>query len=206
MNKMLLISNIDFDNSDLESGHEEDVRVSFTLPRKLRRDAKLKIRYCSFYQGMYDTNTNQTANIATVGSVRRYNHRYHPQEIQLSILGNGQDLMNNNIIMEQIGIDSAPKNASSITFHRTMVAEPSVHSLGVITENTTPWRNSMPYSSGHRKVYDLNVANVYDNINEIELVIKIIRDNKRVGDDGGTFSEEEKVRIDSITLHLELIE
>jgi hypothetical protein len=209
---MLIVGNIDIDNTSLESGIENDIRVKFILPRKLRRSSQLFLKYFAFYQGYFEERLLHGIDANVLSTGKQYLWRYIPHEIQMKVFGNGEDLLADNTLVSHVREVSAgvsdTRTINYLPFQRTMLAEAGVNDVAGPQPNNIPYGHPYSVSSGHQSVYDMKIGTVHDNVSEIEVVLKVLRDIKRVfiAEESDQFSFEEKVRIDSISFVLELIE
>ena len=207
---MLLVGNVDVENLTRDSGVLEPIIVSFVLPRDLRRDTQLRLKYFGYYSGRFDGLTS--ANVDTTGDLslllEPLTWRYVPQEIQMRVRGNGADLLSANTsvgFINQVtpGV-SDTGTIDYIPFQRTMQLEAGqsdgVNAIG----NTTAWEVPPVVSNGHNAVYDMVIGTVQKNVTQIDVELKVIRDTTR--DLATYFSFEDKVRIDSISFQLEINE
>ena len=206
---MLLVGNVDVENMTIDSGILHPIVVSFILPRDLRRDTKLKLKYFGYYSGRYDGETSD--NVDSTGDLTTHlqplTWRYVPQEIQMRIRANGADVLSGNTSVGYVAntIDGFADSGTLdyIPFQRTMQLEAGQSDLGGAIGNTTAWSVPPVVSSGHNSVYDMNIGVIEKNVTRIDVELKVIHDTTR---NFVYFSFEDKVRIDSISFQLEIDE
>lgn len=210
---MLLVGKIDFKNNDIEDGYKGSYSIKFELPRRLRRRAKLKLRYFAFLKSHYKDDKILETFDTNTGTGLQYLYRYNPDAIRMRIMGNGEDLLGDNATLEYTRLDDNGavnvKSLNYITFNRSIGTIAAESTLGTNYANDEinigrfAWTNC-----GHNSWYDMNIGEVEEHISEIECLFEIMRDKN--GDYSGlaqtVFSGEDKIRMSSITLKLELIE
>jgi hypothetical protein len=210
---MLLVGNVDVENESQFSGVDKPITVSFVLPRDLRRDSKLKLKYFAYYMGHW---VPATAHLVFDGLLEDsllepFTWRYVPQEIQMRVRGNGADLLSTNtgvgFVNQALPGISDTRSIDYIPFQRTMQLEAGQYDIlgAEIIGDTTAWDVPPVTQNGHNSIYDMNIGVVEKNVTTIDVELTVIKDNKR-DDSFQWFSGEDKVRLDSISFQIEIEE
>jgi len=210
---MFLIGKIDFRNKSFSDGYLGPFDLKFTLPRRLRKRAMLKLRYFGFLK-CYHTEENliEPFDPNDPSSLNNHAWRYSPEGVKMRVKANGEDVMGDNISIEYEKInDIDPRKITTdndLTFNRTIGSiNGEFDTIGVANDNSNFGR-FLWLNVGHNSLYDMNLGYLEENASEIELIFNLVRD-KTADFHGHTphpFSNSDKVRMSSITVKLELIE
>lgn len=206
---MLLVGKLEFKNTTQFDGVERHQSIKFNLPHKLRRRARVKLKYFSFFQGDWRDNVKLDCNIAVDEDIALYTWRRVPDSVNVSFFAHGEDLMNNNVSIENkedYGDNEGTRNVNHIQFPRNEIVQPKEHVSGTGVGNASLGRyRSLSVASSHISNYDLNVFDLEETMSEIEVRFEIVKEiHGQVYPN--IFSYEELIRMDTITIVLELIE
>lgn len=211
---MLLVGKIDFKNNDINDGYDQPISLKFELPRRLRRRAKLKLRYMGFLKSFHQNGAlgPPSYDVSDDNSVKQYFWRYNPDAIKLRIKGNGEDLLGDHSFVKNERFntqgDVISDNSNEIFFDASIGTIAFEKSGGAKANNNNDYIRFAWINKGYNETHDLTLCDLEENISEIECLFDIVRDKDGyyLGRDQFVFSGEEKVWISSITVKFELIE
>ena len=207
---MLLVGKLEFKNNIQYDGIEPIQTIHFQLPHKLRRRARVKLKHFSFFQGDWRDNVKLDCDTDVEESIALYTWRQVPSAVHVSFFAHGEDLMNNNVSIEnEEGFNAnehKTRNINHIRFPRNEICQPKEHaSLTGVSNGVLGSVRSLSIGSSHVSNYDLNVFDLEETVSEIEVRFEIIPESF-----GFVYSDifgyEDLIRMDTITIILELIE
>jgi len=212
---MLLVGNIDFKNNALLDGYDKPVTIKFILPRRLRRRAKVKIKYFGF---LHCVNNNQVSNFIEKvhedfdNTYRTFLARFTPDHVKVSLSSHGEDLMADNVGVEYIRVGTEyvvnEVNESALTFSKTTGAMPQeVSATATLKNNNNKYNRGLWTMCGHNKVYDMTVCDLEESVSEIDVTFKFIRDKTDNSIPQSYLVDEEiLIRMATMSIMLELNE
>jgi len=200
---MLLIGNVNVENLSHDSlGVAAPIKVSFTLPRDIRKRHKLKLKHFGFHSGIPTSNASYAS--------RDYAWTYFSlpwtqlaltkkvKEVQMSFLADGDDVMHDNVSTRFAETDnnlgsSTSKNVNYVSFFTTKKAVV----LSRINDDTQPNEPSVTAFDGYQEFSDITVGMIETNANHLDVYLKVI---------GARFQTDiPNVRMDTISFILELV-
>lgn len=215
---MLLVGKIDVENkTQVSEGVTVPIRLSFTLPRRLRKRAILKVKYFGFHSGTYEEDTNShnlrfySAN-KTATNAKRFLFRNSPAEVRLSFRAEGEDIMNDNVGVLRLDRASDTvdmhdtQGINFIPFRRSKMCEALYREGGVKVENGAFDGNPSVGLCGHDELTNLHVGHLEEGVSQIEVIFDVIGAQRVRIDPEHTIymSPDPNIRMDSMTLMMEL--
>jgi len=218
---MLLIGNVNVENSVVESGTDQDINLQFELPRTRTGSAKLRLKYFGFHAGVFHahphyatrlyTSTRVTAANSELAIDKDYYWRHVPRSIRVKVSANGNNVLHQNtIVLEEIN-NTRETDFMEFGTTKSVLAVPAVDGKWFKEDVEQHHVNKVAFC-GTDRLLDIGVGEIDASVERLDVTLSVQRDEWRNVINTGPgilktqiFSGEQKVRLDTVSIVFELI-
>lgn len=206
---MWLIGNANVENVSRTSvGLLGETRISFILPRRLRRRHAIKIRYFGYHSGAFlDIMQTNEYNANINGEKEDYGWRSACREVRMKVEVDGVNIMHDSVGVKRVkhmnGVQQdATQLTDYLTYPATLSTDAMNHAGGAVIQNT----HQQPYAvhRAHHQAQDITLGFVDTSASKLEVVLTAEHISS-ITQTAALYSFEPNVRMDTISLVLELL-